>query len=460
MFKSQSDTGRVREWREWSKRWRDEARSHERGFSMVETVVAIGVFTITLIPTTSVFWGGLQASSVSSIRSDAVGVAASTLATVQALPYNEVGFFSSQIGYVAACPSSVSACSGAPTVNAQATGGISPVTTQKVGATTFTITTYITWANATVPSGTTCGSNGSVTTGCWAQAYPQVTAVVTWRGPTAGSITESTIYYPGGQGKWTAPGTLATTPTCTATPTQPGSVAAAAIDDPTMSSAAVVNVTWQAASEPCYYVIDVATQPSGLPSSCTVPSGNGFQANYWQASTAENYYVTGLTWGQTYYFAVVAYSAGGASCQISSESPPVDVVLPPSSTGSTCTVSSFSVTAVPSNSTSKTYEDTHGNMTDNLNLVASTTGTCSNITVVSELNTTSTQDPGSPYALTTSGSSGQYTFTVNSIGTAWTTGQHEFTVDVNGSGTNEQQSMEVCAHAGSGQKTNNGNACP
>lgn len=447
--------GSVRGWRQRIKnRWEgDEAA--QAGFTFVETAVALGVFIITLIPTTSVFWGGLQAASVSSVRSDAVGVATSTLADVQALPYNEVGFFSSQLHYVASCPSSVSLCSGEPTVIAGVTGGITPVTTQTVGATTFTITTYITWANAAVPSGT-CVTGSASCQG----AYPQVTVVVSWGGPAAGSVTESSIYYPGGQGKWTGPGSSrVASSTCNSNPNTPGDVSAADSNTAAESQQAQVTVSWDpvtTANEPCYFVIDEATAQSGLPTSCTIPTGSGFQANYWQPGTAASYTVTGLSWNTGYYFAVVAYSSGGTNCAFAYTGL---VTTPSASTGSNCTVTAFTVTAVPSNSTSKTYEDTHGNMTDNFSLVASTTGTCSSLTVQSQLVNATTQDPGSPYSLA-AGTSGQFTYTVPSSGNAWTTGQHLFTVYVGGVSASQQQSFEVCAHAGSGQKTNSGTSCP
>ena len=458
----------------WSEKRRDEEESGQRGFTLVETAVALGVFVITLIPTTSVFWGGIQAASVSSIRSDAVGVAASTLADVQALPYNEVGFYGpftvngtpnpGQSNYVSSCPSSVPACSGEPTVNlvnsgtfqnAIPTGAFAPVTTQTVGATTFTVTTYITWANAAVPSGT-CVAGSLLCVG----AYPQVTVVVSWGGPAAGSVTESSIYYPGGQGKYTGSQALrGATSTCPSNPGKPSDLWAADSNTSSESQQAQVTVSWQpvsTANEPCYYVIDEATSASGLPSSCTIPTGSGFQANYWQPGTAASYTVTGLSWNTQYWFAVVAYSSGGANCQFATFGP---VTTPTASTGPSCTVTAFTVTAVPSNSTSKTYEDTHGNMTDNLNLVASTTGTCSTVTVQAQVVNSSTQDPGSPYSLA-AGTSGQFTYSVPASGTAWITGQHIFTVSVGGVSASLQQSMEVCAHAGSGQKTNSGTSCP
>lgn len=431
-------------------------------------MVALSVFSVTLVPTSSVFFGGLQAASVSNVRADAVGVAASTLADVQALPYNDVGFYDTQPNYVSSCPASVSVCAGQPTVDLVHSGdfngtvptnAFTPVSTQAVGATTFTVTTYITWANAAVPTGVCLASS----TTC-AGAYPQVTVVISWGGLTAGSVTESTIVYPGGQGQWTGSGaTRGESTTCPSPPAQPSGVTATSSSTPSDSSSAQVTVSWTpepTASEPCYYVVAEATSSSDLPttSTCSETTGATFQANPWQQGTADSYSVTtGLLWNTTYWFAVVAYSAGGAQCAIGDAE--LSVTTPSSSSGSTCTVSSLSVTAVPSASTAKTYENTSGNMTDNLNLVASTTGTCSAITVQSELVNSSTQDPGSPYTLT-GGSGGQFNDTVASQGVAWTTGQHVFTVYVDGSATSEQQNLEVCAHAGNGQKTSYPNSCP
>ncbi len=449
----------------WSKKRRDEDESGQRGFTLVETAVALGVFTIALVPTTSVFWGGLQAASVSSIRSDAVGVATSTLAQVQALPFNEVGYYVGETGYVSACPLSVAACAGQLTVIAAVKStAFTPISTQKVGGTTFTITTYITWASPSVvtsgASETTCGAGGGVVgSDCWGGAYPQVTAVVTWGGPTAGSVTETTLVYPGGQGKWTGPGWNTTGATsCPTTGSAPNDVGAAqpSSNSQATSTTAWVTVSWDGvttSAQPCYYVVDYATSAANLPTSCSATPGTSFQASPPQPGNAESYTVTGLNWATTYFFALFAYFNGGASCKYTDATPNTGLLT--GGTGGTppptCSVTAFTVTAVPSNSTSKTYEDNHGNMTDNLNLVASTTGTCSNLTVQSELVGSTTQDqanstsgPGSPWTLST-GSSGQFTDTVSSQGTAWTTGQHVFTVWIGNSATSEQQSLEVCA---------------
>jgi hypothetical protein len=466
VFKWPSVAGGLRRWQVRGKGRRTEEEAGQGGFTLVETVVALAVFTVTLVPTTGVFFGGIQAASVSSVRSDAASVAASTLAQVQALPINEVGFYTSQPDYVPSCPSSVPACSGGQTVDLGSTapsGAFTPVTTQAVGSTTFTITTYITSANASVPSGTTCLNGTESGSDCWQGAYPLVTVVVSWRGPTAGSVTESTIDYPGGLGPWTAPLSDRGGPvTCPSTPAPPVQQSPAAASSPSTSQSAWVDVSWDPVSpqsdEPCYYVIDVTTNEQTL--SCTLPSGSGVQASYWQPGTADSYLVTGLSWGTTYYFTVVAYSSGGASCAISNTE---SFQTATNSTSSTCTATSFSVTAEPSNSSSKTYLDSHGKMTDDLDLVASTTGTCSNLTVASELVGSTTPDPGpppSPWTLA-AGSGGQFTYTVDSIGTAWTTGQHEFTLYIDGTATNEQQSLEVCSFAsGQGQKTSSGNSCP
>lgn len=447
-------------------------------------MVALAVFSATLVPSASVFFGGMQAASNSNIRVDAVGVAESTLADVQALPYNEVGFYGpynyngspypGQTGFVSSCPTSVPLCSpggvGEPTVNLVDSGtfdgiipptAFAPVSTQGVGATIFTVTTYITWADAAVPSGT-CATGSSICQG----AYNQVTVVVSWGGLQAGSVTESTLVYPGGQGTWTAPGwNRGVSTTCPSTPTAANNVTAASSSTSSQSTQAEVTVTWAAeatASQPCYYVVDDATTFHGLPTTCSEASSYG--GNPPQLGSATSYDVTGLSWDTEYWFAVVAFSAGGATCAIayanydptSSSYEPVTTPDGPSS--SMCTVTSFTVTAVPSDSTVKTYEDVRGDMTDNIDLVAGTSGSCSDVTVESQLVGASVQDPSSPYSLQP-GTGGQFSATVSSQGEAWTTGQHEFAVYVSGAATTQYQSLEVCPHAGNGQKTN-GNSCP
>lgn len=434
----------------------------QAGFTLVETVVAMSVFGLTLLPASSVIFGGMKAADVSNAQSDAVSIAASTLAQVQALPYPLVGFYSAQSGYVATCPSTVSACSGEPTVLLGATPPTSAFTPQgtpqTVGATTFDVTTYITWGNANVPSGT-CVTGSTLCTG----AYKLVTAVVSWGGSgrPAGSVTESTIVYPGGQGLWTGPGQSATSSTaCPATPSTPSGVSAAPYSDPTVSpdpGQSEIQVTWTpvpVTSEPCYYVIDSAVSDDALPTSCT--SAGTIQGNPWQPGEASSYVVTGLNPGTKYYFDVIAYNSDGSQCAISAFASATTLSA---TVAASCSITSFTVTAVPSQSTAKTYETSTGSMTDNLSLVASTTGSCSSVTVQSQLVNSTTQDPGSPYTLV-AGSGGQFAYTVPSQNVAWTTGQHIFTVYVSSTATAEQQSIEVCAHAGQGQKTTSPTACP
>lgn len=430
----------------------------------------MAVFGITLIPSTGIFFGGMQDAAVSNVRSDAVGVAASTLAQVRALPYNLVGFYSSQSSYVSACPSAVTPCAGQATVDLGSgtapAGSFTPVSPPPtIGATTFSVTTYLTWADSSVPTGT-CSAGSAVCS----QAYKEATVVVSWGGRNllAGTVIESTLVYPGGQGLYTAAGGAHQGGnSCPGTPSPPTGVAASPatnMNDSPDPGEYEVNVTWNpvaTASEPCHFVIDTAPTNADLPATCASAPGSSVQASSWQPGTAASYTVTsGLSPGTQYFFAVIAYNSDGSQCAMSSTSPAVSATTDSAPPPATCTVSSLTVTAVPSQSTAKTYETSGGAMSDNLNLVVATTGSgCSTITVQSNLVNSTTQDPGSPYTLL-SGTGGQFTYTVPSQSVSWTTGQHVFTVYTAGTATSEQQSLEVCAHAGNGQKTNTPNVCP
>ncbi|HLX88439.1 MAG TPA: fibronectin type III domain-containing protein [Acidimicrobiales bacterium] len=445
-------------------------QEHQDGFTIIETVVAMAVFAVTLIPTTGIFFGGMQAASVSNIRSDAVGVAASMLAQVRSLPYNLVGFYSGQANYVSVCPATVTPCAGQATVvlgtGLGPAGAFTPVTpSPTIGATSYSVTTYITWANANVPSGT-CSAGSTLCV----QAYKEATTVVSWSGLSrmAGSITETTLVYPGGQGQYTAAGGGGSGGnSCPGSPASPTGLSAVPYPNPQNLTPDPgeyeANVSWASlplASQPCYFVILDATSNADLPATCASASGPSAEASTRQPGSEVLYTVTGLSPGVQYYFAVIAYNSDGSQCAMSSTSPAVTATTDTAPAPPTCTVTGLTVTAVPSQSAAKTYESSGGAMTDNLNLVASTTGSgCANLTVQGHLVNSATQDPGSPYTLA-SGTGGQFTYTVPSQNVSWTTGQHVFTVYLGGTVTTDSQSIEVCAHAGNGQKTSTPNVCP
>jgi hypothetical protein len=71
---------------------------------------------------------------------------------------------------------------------------LAPVTAVTVGSTKYTVKTYIVWVNAT---------GYATTTTTYSKAYKQAVVVVSWAtGPSSGSLTESTLLYPGNLGAY------------------------------------------------------------------------------------------------------------------------------------------------------------------------------------------------------------------------------------------------------------------
>lgn len=161
---------------------------HEAGYSLIEVVVALGLLAITLLPLASVFYGAEAANSANREYGDAIAIADGQLAEAGGVTYADLGFYVSQ--------SPPSAYNGQPTVilGAAPPAGESPQisltsTPQQVGSIVYTAQNYVVWA---------AGSGGDT---C---AYKQVYAVVSWReGGNTVHVSQSTLVYPGGLGKYT-----------------------------------------------------------------------------------------------------------------------------------------------------------------------------------------------------------------------------------------------------------------
>jgi hypothetical protein len=113
----------------------------------------------------------------------------------------------------------------------------------------------------------------------------------------------------------------------------------------------------------------------------------------------------------------------------------------------TCNFGPLNVTGATSLSTTGTFLENNGKMSEDLTLSWTTTGTCPHTYTVKATDPSSAADPGSPYSLVVS--SGSYSASVNSSGSkSWGIGLHTFTVwdSTNNSATTVVKTFKVCAN--------------
>ncbi len=312
----------------------DTKASTDGGFTLVEVLVGMFILGATLIPTSRVFTGGVGASAFAARQSEAVALASGALSKVQSSIYSAVGFYGSQVSQAeASYPWYTPGQGGSSYVylGSNPPSGydplLAPVYSAQVGNTSFTVATYIDWANAEVPNG-----SGGVTTDY--QAYKEASVSVRWyqAGAQSGVVSQSTIVYPGAQGAYNGPGGTSSSSTGSGS-SQPGSpnppTTLSAVKATGTSGSNTINVTWSGGSVPNsptsststqsgYYVVEYSANINDLPSAYTsgngtMPPVTGVAASPHQLPTATSYQIGGLAPGITYYMEVIAFGAGGQS---------------------------------------------------------------------------------------------------------------------------------------------------
>jgi hypothetical protein len=268
------------------------------------------------------------------------------------------------------------------------------------------------------------------------QAYKRLTVIVTWTDQAgAHTVRQDSLLYPGGQGKYQSPmgGSTSTTTTTTAlNPSSPVLNPITGLADP--AGETQIPLTWSqpaAGAAVTSYSIEYSTSSS-------FPAGN-FSLVTGLAPSISNYTVTSLTANATYYFEIIAYAGSNSAVSNVRSFATLPAAAP------TCNLGQLNVSGVTSLSTTGTFLQSNGKMSENLALSWTTTGTCPHGYNVKALDPTNVADPSSPYTLIAN--AGTYNQTVFSSGARnWAVGLHTFRVwDVTtNSATNVVKTFKVC----------------
>jgi prepilin-type N-terminal cleavage/methylation domain-containing protein len=426
-------------------------KSDERGFTIIELVIAMGLLAIVSASLAGVFYGAIRTAGDANHRTDGAAIASREIEGMHAVPYAQVGFYDDQFGVTATFHNSLmndtlttvslgptSPASGSlvpqmqpETPDPNAAVGYAPdpnpanASAITQGSITFTIERHVVWVNAADASTT------------YTQAYKRLTVIVHWH-DTAGdhAVQEDSILYPGGLGQYVGPMDVATSTTSTTTPLLPSVPNLASINQLAAPAGETqMPLVW---SQPgggaavTSYTIEYSTDSGFQPGKITVISG--------LAPSVTTYTVTSLTASTKYFFEIIAYAgANTATSNVQSQTTQAP--------GPTCSLGPLNVTGATSLSTTGTNLLNNGKMSENLTLSWTTQGPCPNDNYqVRATDPSNATDPGSPYTL--NGSSGSYTSSIASSGShGWGIGLHTFTVwDIStNSTTTVVKTFKVCA---------------
>ncbi|MDQ1402594.1 MAG: hypothetical protein QOG03_910 [Actinomycetota bacterium] len=352
-------------------RLRRRAPTEERGFTIVEIVVAMTVMAVGVFGTMNVFLSTLRTTSMGEARTRASALASQEVEAMRSAPYAQVGFATSQTGYRATFESKSTVVVSNPV--------FAPTTTPYTfDGQVFTITRDIVWA----PFGTVT------------QAYKRVTAQIVWVDKIGThSVRQDGGVYPGGLGPAGTTTTTVATTTTTA-PVTPGTAGTVtAVKNPT-NPTHQIDVSWTGGSPtPTYWEVQYSSN-----------SGTTWvQATANQPGASFSYALSGLSSGTTYTVRVRGL-LGRATSNWIQASAATDAPPP------TCAVTSGSV------SPSTVQKKSNGQLNTNLVVTVNTTGPCTGLKVRYPT------DASPPtYTLAQSGATFTDTFDKNDTKT-WSTG--------------------------------------
>lgn len=318
---------------------------------MIELVAALFLIAIVLGSVTQLFLTSLKTGAASAHRTGALALAQRDVEEMRAIPYEELGFSSTQVGF------SPTFVDGAKTYNTvRVPSPQLPASAQTVvqGGVRYTLSRKVYWVDATYPTTKT-------------EAYKQTTALVSWSDESGSHlIRQEGIVYPGGQGLYAAQGGAGATTTTTAPAGFPTAPTLAAVPNAVNPSTAV-DLSWNASGQ--HWTVQYSTDNFVTPSKITTVATNVLTPSY---------AVTGLGTNTVYQFRIGAFSAPPANAG-PSWSNVVTLQTAPGATPASCTVTSLTVrkaTGSPvTSSIARASASTHL-LVDDFSVNAVTSGPC------------------------------------------------------------------------------------
>ncbi len=411
------------------------------------------------------FYGLLRATSVTSQRSVANGLAVTATEQLRSIPYDEVGFYTTPSG----CASANAVVLGTSVSDPIA----QMATSQTIDNVSYSIQRCVNWVNSSITNETL--------------AYKQAVVTVSWRSSAlAISVAQTSALYPGGQTAYSGPENdyipgVTTTTTTAISPSPPTGVAAT---DDSSAPTNTIDVSWTtptATPTPDHYtVLWSTTNPSGA----SIATLSGYSSSS-QLSGTSTLITVGA--GTTYYFQVQSIAAGQASTLVSNtatatsassgtttttttaptttttvaggggDSTTTTSTSTTSTTLLTCSINTLTVTPSVGTNGNGVAVDKNGNLVNasNFTLSVNANSGCSNVTVGYA---PSSCTPGATGCQTTyatmSGTGGTIYGTAGAASTAWTVGTQKFTVFVGGTqyAPLTQQQVIVCTENGNSGK--------
>lgn len=383
----------------------------QHGFTLVELMITLTVLGVGVLGVTRVFLSSMKVTAQGNDRSRAVAVATREIESMQAVPYDQLGFSPLQAGFLGSFEGAVTVETANPLVE--------PAGTIQVDGRRFGIERHIVWADA-AGTGTSAGN-------LYSHAYKRASVVVSWTDESTNHrVREDGLIYPGGRGPYGRAG--GSTVTTAATSYPPGAPLDLTAAVPAGSSGATtVNLAWKAPdwSDPPVATWVVQYSMDGFVTTNQVTDS--------QPASIRTFTVTGLSPATTYRFRVAAKAGSGTLSNWSNTA----VSTTSAGDASSCRLGTVSMTP----NAVKRRDNASTVLADDAVASVNTSGSCGNLRLSYR-----------PTAATTatvvllSSSGGVLAGTVDGKRTSWDTGTHRIDIVDSGNAVMGTLTLTVCVH--------------